>query len=41
MMHGFWDMECNRQFCHSGSFFVLLPPMDTENQNFEKNEKTT
>ena len=26
-------------FCHSGPFFALLPPMDPENQNFEKNEK--
>ena len=26
-------------FCHSGPFFALLPPMDPENQNFEKMKK--
>ena len=28
-------------FCHSGPFFALLPPKDSENQNFEKIKKTT
>ena len=27
-------------FCHSGPVFACLLPMDPENQNFEKNEKT-
>ena len=27
-------------FCHSGPFFTLIPPMDTEKQNFEKLKKT-
>ena len=29
-------------FCHSGLFFALLltPPMDQDNQNFEKMKKT-
>ena len=42
MMCGSWDMECDRQ-----NFFVILdhflpfyPPMDLENQNFEKMKKT-
>ena len=29
----------DRIFCHSGPFFAFLPPMDPENQIFEKNEK--
>ena len=28
-----------RIFCHAGLFFALLPPMDPENQNFEKMKK--
>ena len=28
-------------FCHSGPFFALLPPIDPENQNFEKMKKAT
>ena len=42
MIYGFSDMECNRQ-----NFLVILdcflpfyPPMDPENQNFEKMKKT-
>ena len=30
----------DRLFCHYGPFFALLPPMDQENQNFEKLKKT-
>ena len=30
----------DRIFCHSGLFFAPLPPMDPENQNFEKLKKT-
>ena len=26
-------------FCHSGPFFPFYPPMDPENQNFEKVKK--
>ena len=26
-------------FCPSGPFFTLLPPIDPENQNFQKNKK--
>ena len=34
------ETEHNRQiFCHFRPFFALLPPMDLENQNFEKMEK--
>ena len=44
-------MECDRNnflsfwtifslfYLHSGTFFALLPPMDPENQNFEKMKK--
>ena len=35
-------MRCGAQqttFSHSGLFFALLPPMDLENQNFEKMKK--
>ena len=35
-------MRCGAQqtiFSHSGLFFALLPPMDPENQNFEKMKK--
>ena len=31
----------DRIFCHSGPFFALLPPIDPENQNFEKMKKAT
>ena len=24
MMYGFWDVECDRFFCHLGPFFALL-----------------
>ena len=27
-------------FCHSGPFLPFYPPMDPENQNFQKKEKT-
>ena len=30
----------DRTFCHYRLFFALLPPMDPENQNFEKLKKT-
>ena len=30
----------DRIFCHYRPFFALFPPMDPENQNFEKMEKT-
>ena len=38
MMHGSWDMECNRQnFLSLWTVFCpFIPPMDPENQNFEK-----
>ena len=39
MMHGSWDMEHDRMFCHSGPFFALLHPNNPENQNFEKMER--
>ena len=29
----------DRIFCHHGTFFALLPPMEPENQNFEKMKK--
>ena len=29
----------DRIFCHYGLFFALLPPIDPENQNFEKMKK--
>ena len=29
----------DRIFCHSGSLFAILPPIDPENQNFEKMKK--
>ena len=31
----------DRLFCHSGPFFALYPPMDPENQNFERKKKKT
>ena len=38
IMYGSWDMECNRQnFCHSGPFFVLLPPNGPRKSKFWKN----
>ena len=30
----------DRIFCHSGPFFAFYPPMDLENQNFEKMKTT-
>ena len=47
MMYPSWDMECNRHnfLPFWTPFFALLPPfpspMDPENQNFHKNEKTS
>ena len=42
MMNGSQDVEHNRIFCYFGPFFALLPPpMDPENQNFEKAKKMT
>ena len=40
MVPEIWS-EADRIFCHSGLLFAfyLPPPMDPENQNFEKNEK--
>ena len=33
----FWNARCNRHiFCHFGSFFALLPPINLDNRNFEK-----
>ena len=29
----------DKMFCHSGPFFAVLPPIDSENQNFQKNGK--
>ena len=31
----------DRTFCHFGLFFALVPPNNSEDQNFEKMEKTT
>ena len=39
MVPEIWSVT-NKIFCHSGLLFVLLPPMDPENQNFEKINKT-
>ena len=39
MVPEIWSMT-DTFFCHSGLFFdLLLPPMDTENQSFEKMKK--
>ena len=40
MMHGsqIWSAT-DRIFCHFGLFFVLLPPNNPKNQNFEKMKK--
>ena len=37
MMHGSWDMECDRQnfLSFRTDFCPFTPPMDPENQNFE------
>ena len=36
----FWNARCNRHiFCHFGSFFALLPPINLDNRNFEKMKK--
>ena len=41
MMHGSWDMECNKH--NFLSFWMVFcpftPPMDPENQNFQKKSK--
>ena len=29
IMHGFWDMECDRIFCHVGPFFCPFTPLTT------------
>ena len=41
MVPEIWSMT-DRIFCHFGPFFALLPPppMDPENQNFEKTKKS-
>ena len=39
MVPEIWSVT-NKIFCHSGLLFVLLPPMDPENHNFEKINKT-
>ena len=39
MVHKIWS-ETDRILCHSEPLFALLPPMDTENQNFEKMRKS-
>ena len=40
MMHGSWDMECNRHFFSNfGPFFVFLTPLKTKNSKFWKMEK--
>ena len=38
MVPEIWS-ETDKIFCHYGLFFALLPPMDPENQNFEKMKK--
>ena len=38
MVPEIWS-AADRIFFHSGLFFALLPPMDPENQNFEKMKK--
>ena len=38
MVPEIWRVS-DRIFDHSGPFFILLPPMDPENQNFEKMKK--
>ena len=41
MIYGSWDMEHNRQnFLSFRSFLPFYPPIDPENQNFEKKKKT-
>ena len=41
MIHGFPDMECNRQnFCHFGLFFALLPPNNPKLKIFINFKKT-
>ena len=39
MVSEIWS-AMDRIFCHFLSFFALLPPNNTENQNFEKMKKT-
>ena len=41
MMHGSWDIECDRQifFVILEHFLAFYPPSNPKNQNFEKNEK--
>ena len=40
MMHGSWDMECDKQnFLSFWTIFSLLPPNNPQNQNFEKMKK--
>ena len=45
MMYGSWDMEHNRHnflsFCLFFALLPLPPPMDQENQNFEKMKKNS
>ena len=40
MVPEIWS-KTNIIFCHSGPFFALLPPMEPQNQNFQKNGKNT
>ena len=39
MVPEIWSMT-DRIFSHYALFFALLPPMDPENQNFQKMKKT-
>ena len=41
MRYGSWDTEWDGIFCHFEPFFALLPPVNQENQNFEKMKKTS
>ena len=39
MVPQIWS-ETDRNFCHFGLFFALLPPKNLKNQTFEKMKKT-
>ena len=39
MMNDSWDMEHDRNFCHFGPIFALLPSKQPEKSKFWKNEK--
>ena len=38
MVPEIWSVA-DKSFCHYGPFFAFFPPMDPENQNFEKMKK--